>query len=171
MRKLCEWKSVSIVEAECCPDHIHMLLEMPPKMSVSAFAGYLKGKSGLMIYEQLDELKFKYRREFWRRGYSVDTMGTNKAKIAEYIRRQLAEDKLGDQLSIPYAGSPFYGPSATEMQMSERTCASRARLVRKPYRRTRGTIGYAGGAPFGGGEGRGGRARNRHSAGIFKAVL
>ena len=120
MRKLCEWKSVSIVEAECCPDHIHMLLEMPPKMSVSAFAGYLKGKSGLMIYEQLDELKFKYRREFWRRGYSVDTMGTNKAKIAEYIRRQLTEDKLGDQLSIPYAGSPFYGPSATEMQASDR---------------------------------------------------
>ena len=97
-----------------------MLLEMPPKMSVSAFAGYLKGKSGLMIYEQLDELKFKYRREFWRRGYSVDTMGTNKAKIAEYIRRQLTEDKLGDQLSIPYAGSPFYGPSATEMQASDR---------------------------------------------------
>ena len=172
LRKLCEWKSVSIVEAECCPDHIHMLLEMPPKMSVSAFAGYLKDKSSQMIYKLFGELKFKYRnREFWCRGYYVDTVGKNKAKMAEYIRDQLAEDKTEDQLSISYAGSPFYGPSATEMQMSERTCASRARLVRKPYRRTRGTTGYAGGAPFGGGEGRGGRARNRYSAGIFKAVL
>ena len=110
LRKLCEWKGVNIVEAECCPDHIHMLLEIPPKMSVSAFVGYLKGKSSLMIYEQFGDLKFKYRnREFWCRGYYVDTVGKNKAKIAEYIRHQLAEDKLGEHLSIPYAGSPFTG--------------------------------------------------------------
>lgn len=103
-------KKSAIVEAECCPDHIHMLLEIPPKMSVSAFVGYLKGKSSLMIYEQFGELKFKYRnREFWCRGYYVDTVGKNKAKIAEYIRHQLAEDKLGEQLSIPYTGSPFTG--------------------------------------------------------------
>ena len=87
-----------------------MLLEIPPKISVSSFVGYLKGKSSLMIYEQFGELKFKYRnREFWCRGYYVDTVGKNKAKIAEYIKSQLKEDKLGEQLSIPYAGSPFTG--------------------------------------------------------------
>ena len=110
LRKLCEWKGVNIREAECCPDHIHMLLEIPPKMSVSSFMGYLKGKSSLMIYEQFGDLKFKYRnREFWCRGYYVDTVGKNTAKIQEYIRKQLEEDKLGDQLSLPYHGSPFTG--------------------------------------------------------------
>ena len=110
LRKLCEWKGVNILEAECCPDHIHMLLEIPPKMSVSSFMGYLKGKSSLMPYEQFGDLKFKYRnREFWCRGYSVDTVGKNKQKIQEYMRKQLDEDKLGTQLSIPYSGSPFTG--------------------------------------------------------------
>ena len=110
LRKLCEWKGVRICEAECCPDHIHMLLEIPPKMSVSSFMGYLKGKSSLMIYEQFGDLKFKYRnREFWCRGYDVDTVGKNKTKIQEYIRHQLEEDKLGVQLSLPYPGSPFTG--------------------------------------------------------------
>ena len=108
--KLCEWKGVNIIEAECCPDHIHMLLEIPPKMSVSGFMGYLKGKSSLMIYEQFGDLKFRYRnREFWCRGYYVDTVGKNATKIREYIRKQLDEDKLGTQLSLPYAGSPFTG--------------------------------------------------------------
>ena len=110
LRKLCEWKGVNILESECCPDHIHMLLEIPPKMSVSSFMGYLKGKSSLMLYEQFGDLKFKYRnREFWCRGYSVDTVGKNKQKIQEYMRKQLDEDKLGTQLSIPYSGSPFTG--------------------------------------------------------------
>ena len=110
LRKLCEWKGVNILEAECCPDHIHMLLEIPLKMSVSSFMGYLKDKSSLMLYEQFGDLKFKYRnREFWCRGYSVDTVGKNKQKIQEYIRKQLDEDKLGTQLSIPYSGSPFTG--------------------------------------------------------------
>ena len=82
-----------------------------------------KGKSSLMIYEQFGELKFKYRnREFWCRGYYVDTVGKNKAKIAEYIRHQLAEDKLGEQLRTPYAGSQYRLP-VTEMQMSDRSCA------------------------------------------------
>ena len=108
LRKSCEWKGVNILEAECCPDHIHMLLEIP--MSVSSFMGYLKGKSSLMLYEQFGDLKFKYRnREFWCRGYSVDTVGKNKQKIQEYMRKQLDEDKLGIQLSIPYSGSPFTG--------------------------------------------------------------
>ena len=110
LRKLCEWKGVNILEAECCPDHIHMLLEIPPKMSVSSFMGYLKCKSSLMLYEQFGDLKFKYHnREFWCRGYSVDTVGKNKQKIQEYIQKQLDEDKLGTQLSIPYSGSPFTG--------------------------------------------------------------
>ncbi|EAS9096280.1 IS200/IS605 family transposase, partial [Salmonella enterica subsp. enterica serovar Infantis] len=105
LRKLCEWKNVRILEAECCADHIHMLLEIPPKRSVSSFMGYLKGKSSLMLYEQFGDLKFKYRnREFWCRGYYVDTVGKNTAKIQEYIKHQLEEDKMGEQLSIPYPG-------------------------------------------------------------------
>ena len=86
LRELCKWKGVNIVEAEVCKDHIHMLLEIPPKMSVSAFVGYLKGKSSLMIYERWENLKFKYRnREFWCKGYYVDTVGKNTTKIKEYI--------------------------------------------------------------------------------------
>ena len=110
LRKLCEWKDVKILEAECCPDHIHMLLEIPPKISVSSFMGYLKGKISLMLYEQFGDLKFKYRsREFWCRGFYVDTVGKNTAKIQDYIKKQLDRDKLGDQLSFPYPGSPFTG--------------------------------------------------------------
>lgn len=110
LRKLCEWKGVTILEAEACPDHIHMLLEIPPKCNVASVMGDLKGKSGLMIYDQFGELKYKYRnREFRCRGYYVDTAGKNARKIQEYIQRQLEEDKLGDQLSLPYKGSPFTG--------------------------------------------------------------
>ena len=110
LRQLCEQKGIEIIEAEACPDHIHMLLEIPPKISVSSFMGYLKGKSSLMLYEQFGALKFKYRnREFWCRGYYVDTVGKNKTKIQEYIKHQLDTDKLGDQLSLPYPGSPFTG--------------------------------------------------------------
>ena len=108
LRELCKWKGVNIVEAEICKDHIHMLLEIPPKMSVSSFVGYLKGKSSLMIYERWGNLKFKYRnREFWCKGYYVDTVGKNTTAIKEYIANQLAEDKLGEQLRIDYSESPF----------------------------------------------------------------
>ena len=87
-----------------------MLIEIPPKMSVSSFMGYLKGKSSLMIYEKWGNMKYKYRnREFWCRGYYVDTVGKNKAKIAEYIRHQLEEDKMGEQLALPFPGNPFTG--------------------------------------------------------------
>lgn len=110
LRKLCEWKCVVIIEAEVCPDHIHMLLEIPPKMSVSGVVGYIKGKSSLMIYEKFGNLKFKYRnRSFWCRGYYVDTTGKNTAKIKEYIKHQLDEDKMGDQLKIPFKDDPFTG--------------------------------------------------------------
>ena len=98
---LCKRKTVKIVEAEVCPDHIHMLLEIPPKIAVSSFVGYLKGKSSLMIYEQFPNLKYKYRnREFWCRGYYVDTVGKNAKKIEEYIRNQLEEDRMGEQLTM-----------------------------------------------------------------------
>ena len=109
LRQLCEWKGVKIVEAEVCPDHIHMLLEIPAKISVSSFMGYLKGKSSTMLYEQFGELKYKYRnREFCCKGYYVDTVGKNESRIAEYIANQLKEDELGDQLQIP-GMSPFKG--------------------------------------------------------------
>ena len=107
LRTLFEWKGVNIIEAEVCPNHVHMLLEIPPKMKVSAFIGYLKGKSATMIYEQFGELKYKYRnREFWCKGYYIDTTGKNTTRIAEYIKHQLDEDQLGEQLSMPEVG-PF----------------------------------------------------------------
>ena len=102
LRMLCEWKSVRIIEAEVYPDHIHMLVEIPPKVAVSSFMGYLKGKSSLMIYEQFPELKYKYKnREFWCRGYYVDTAGKNAKKIQEYIQQQYEKDKAGEQLTRP----------------------------------------------------------------------
>ena len=108
LRQLCEWKGINILEAEMCPDHVHMLLEIPPKYSVSTVMGYLKGKSSTMIYEQFGELKYKYRnREFWCKGYYVDTVGKNESRIAEYIKHQLDEDKLGGQLSFGDASSPY----------------------------------------------------------------
>ena len=107
LRQLCEWKGVKIIEAEACPDHIHLFVEIPPKYSISGFMGYLKGKSAAMMYEQFGELKYKYRsREFWCKGYYVDTVGKNESRIAEYVRNQLKEDELSDQLVIPEA-NPF----------------------------------------------------------------
>jgi len=110
LRKLCEFKGITIIEAEVCPDHVHMLVEIPPKMSVSGFVGFLKGKSRLMIYEKWGNMKFKYRnRQFWCRGYYVDTVGKNKAKIAQYIRDQLKEDEEVTQLNIEFPDDPLNG--------------------------------------------------------------
>ncbi|WP_428063119.1 IS200/IS605 family transposase [Candidatus Avelusimicrobium fimicolum] len=96
LRKLCEWKGVEIVAAEVCPDHIHMLLSIPPKYSVGSVMGYIKGKRSLLIYERWKNMQYKYKnREFWCWGYYVDTVGKNKVKIAEYIKNQLREDKFG----------------------------------------------------------------------------
>ena len=101
LRELCRWKDINILEAEICPDHIHMLIEIPPKMSVSSFMGYIKGKSSLMIYEKWGNMKYKYRnRQFWCRGYYVDTVGKNTKKIQEYIQNQLNQDKETDQLLL-----------------------------------------------------------------------
>ncbi|SFI94675.1 Transposase IS200 like [Ruminococcaceae bacterium D5] len=94
-------KKIKIMEAEICPDHIHMLIEIPPKVAVSSFMGYLKGKSSRMIHERFPELRYQYRnREFWCRGYYVDTAGKNAKKISEYIKHQLEEDQAGERLTM-----------------------------------------------------------------------
>ncbi len=108
LRSLCEWKEVEIIEAEVCPDHVHMLVSIPPKISVAGFMGYLKGKSSILIYQKYANLKFKYRnREFWCRGYYVDTVGKNKKTIQEYIANQLKEDKEMEQMTIFEVVDPF----------------------------------------------------------------
>mgnify|MGYP000524429263 FL=1 len=108
LRQLCQWKGIGILEAEVCPDHIHMLLMIPPKFSVSSVMGYLKGKSSLMIYDQWGNIKYKYRnREFWCRGYYVDTTGKNTQKIQQYIREQLTRDAETSQLTLDL--DPFTG--------------------------------------------------------------
>ena len=110
LRKLCEAKGVEIIEAEACPDHIHMLVAIPPHLSVAQFMGYLKGKSSLMIFDRHANLKYKYgNRHFWCRGYYVDTVGRNEKKIAEYVRNQLQEDIVADQLSLKEYIDPFTG--------------------------------------------------------------
>ena len=110
LRKLCEQKGVEIVEAQACPDHIHMLVEIPPSLSVSQFVGFLKGKSALMIFDRHANLKYKYgNRHFWCRGYYVDTVGRNEGAIKEYIKNQLQEDIIADQISLKEYIDPFTG--------------------------------------------------------------
>ena len=110
LRKLCEQKGVEIIEANLCPDHIHMLISIPPKYSVAQVVGYLKGKSSLMIFDRHANLKYKYgNRHFWCRGYYVDTVGRNKKAIAEYIKNQLQEDIADDQISMKEYIDPFTG--------------------------------------------------------------
>ena len=110
LRELCERKGIEIIEAECCKDHIHMLVRIPPKYSVSEIVGYLKGKSSLMIFDRFANLKYKYgNRHFWCRGYYVDTVGKNAKKIEEYIKNQLQEDIAADQISIKEYMDPFTG--------------------------------------------------------------
>ena len=110
LRKLCEAKGVEIIEAELCPDHIHMLVSIPPSISVSAFVGYLKGKSALMIFDKHANMKYRYgNRHFWCRGYYVDTVGRNKKAIENYIRNQLQEDIANDQISMKEFIDPFTG--------------------------------------------------------------
>ena len=114
LRKLCDQKGIEIIEAELCPDHVHMLVSIPPKYSVAQIRGYLKGKSSLMIFDRHANLKYKYgSRHFWCRGYYVDTVGRNKKAIEEYIRNQLQEDIAADQISLkeyvdPFTGEPEY---------------------------------------------------------------
>jgi len=115
IRKLCEYKGVEIIEAEACKDHIHMLVSLPPKYSVSQFMGYLKGKSSLMIFEKYANLKYKYgNRHFWCRGYYVSTVGKNRKAIEQYIRNQIQEDYADDQMSIKEYVDPFTGEPVKE---------------------------------------------------------
>ena len=108
LRELLTRKGIKIIEAELCPDHVHMLIEIPPKYSVSEIIGYLKGKSSLIIFDRHASLKYKYgNRNFWCRGYFVDTAGKNAKKIQEYIRNQLKEDYTSDQISIKEYVDPF----------------------------------------------------------------
>ena len=110
IRRLCEEKKVELIEAEACPDHIHMLVSIPPYISVSQFMGYIKSKSALMIFDRHANLKYKYgNRNFWARGYYVDTVGKNEKMIKEYIRNQLQEDYISDQISIEEYIDPFTG--------------------------------------------------------------
>ena len=110
LRQLCQWKGVEIIEGEVCPDHIHMLVSIPPKMSVSGFMGYLKGKSSLLIFQKFGNMKFAYRnREFWCKGYYVDTVGKNTKAIKEYIADQLKRDQESDQLAMFDPRDPFMG--------------------------------------------------------------
>ena len=110
LRELCSWKDVNIITAEVCADHVHMFVEIPPKISISSFMGFLKGKSSVMIYQRWGNMKFKYRnRSFWCRGYYVDTVGKNEKAIRNYIDNQLKEDQMMEQLTIdkidPFMGS------------------------------------------------------------------
>ena len=109
-KELCKRKGIEIIAGECCPDHVHMLISIPPKYSVSEVMGYLKGKSSLMIFERHANLKYKYgNRHFWCRGYYVDTVGKNAKKIEEYVRNQLKEDLEYDQMSLKEYIDPFTG--------------------------------------------------------------
>ena len=110
LRMLCDRKGIEIIEAELCKDQIHMLVQIPPKYSVSDIVGYLKGKSSLMIFDRYANMKYKYgNRHFWCRGYFVDTVGKNEKKIAEYVRNQLQEDIVNDQVSMVEYIDPFTG--------------------------------------------------------------
>jgi len=121
LRTLCERKGVEIIEATACKDHIHMLVSIPPKISVSAFVGYLKGKSSLMIFDRHANLKYRYgNRKFWCTGYYVDTVGRNKKVIEEYIRNQLQDDVVAEQLSMMEYIGPF---TREEIQKKKRKYA------------------------------------------------
>ena len=110
IRKLCEEKKVEIIEAQACPDHIHMLVSIPPYLSVAQFVGFLKSKSALMVFDRHANLKYKYgRRNFWARGYFVHTVGRNEKAIKEYIKNQLEEDYMADQISLKEYTDPFTG--------------------------------------------------------------
>jgi putative transposase len=108
LRRLCEYKGIEILEANACPDHIHMLVSIPPKYSVSQIIGYLKGKSSLMIFDKFASMKYKYgNRHFWCKGYYASTVGRNEKKIKEYIQNQLQEDIANEQLTMKEYIDPF----------------------------------------------------------------
>lgn len=110
IRDLYKWKGVEIIEGHMMPDQVHLLLNIPPKMSVSSFMGYLKGKSAMMIFEKHANLKYKFgNRNFWATGYYVSTVGINTATVQKYIREQEKQDQIEDSLSRKEYEVPFKG--------------------------------------------------------------
>ena len=110
LKDLCKWKGVEIIAGRAMVDHIHLLVSIPPKYSVSSFMGYLKGKSALMIFDRHANLKYKYgNRHFWSRGYYVSTVGLNEATIAKYVREQEKHDQMMDRITTKEAADPFRG--------------------------------------------------------------
>ena len=110
LKELCRYKGVEIIEGHMMPDHVHLLVSIPPKMSVSSFMGYLKGKSALRIFDKHANLKYKYgNRTFWCRGFYVSTVGNNKSAVYNYVENQLKEDMLSDQITIKEYKDPFKG--------------------------------------------------------------
>ena len=110
IRDLCKWKGVEIIEGHVCIDHVHLLVSIPPKMAVSNFMGYLKGKSAMMMFDRHANLKYKYgNRNFWSRGYYVSTVGLNEATIAKYVREQEKHDQMMDKITTKEAEDPFRG--------------------------------------------------------------
>jgi putative transposase len=108
--EICRRQGIEIINANACKDHIHILVAIPPKMSVSKFMGILKGKSSLIIFDKFANLKYRYgNRHFWSRGYYVDTVGRNKTAISKYIQNQIEEDKLNEQISMKEYIDPFTG--------------------------------------------------------------
>ena len=110
IKELCKWKGVEIIEGEVCPDHVHILVSIPPKISISVFMGYLKGKSAMMIFDRHSNLKYKFgNRHFWAEGYYVSTVGLNEKTIAKYIREQEKQDQIMDKMTIKELENPFKG--------------------------------------------------------------
>ena len=108
IKDLCKWKGIEIIEGKAMPDHIHILVKIPPKMSISNFMGYLKGKSAMMIFARHGNLKYKFgNNNFWSTGYYVSTVGLNEATIAKYIREQDTYDKMMDKISTKELNDPF----------------------------------------------------------------
>lgn len=112
IKDLCKWKGIEIIEGHMMPDHIHLLLSIPPKYSVSQIMGYLKGKSAMMIFDRHSNLKYKFgNRHFWAEGYYVSTVGLNEATIAKYIREQDKHDQMMDRITTKELENPFKGPA------------------------------------------------------------
>ncbi len=127
IRDLCKWKGVEIIEGHLMPDHVHLLLEIPPRMSVSSFMGYLKGKSSLMIFENHSNLKYKFgNRNFWATGYYVSTVGLNEATIKKYIQEQENEDKISDSLTKKEFVNPFKSSQCTGLEQIQASIHMRA---------------------------------------------
>ena len=121
LRKLCEYKGVEIIEGHLMSDHVHMLVMIPPKLSVSSFMGYLKGKSALMIFDRHANLKYKYgNRHFWSEGYYVSTVGLNDQTVAKYIREQEGHDIAMDKLSVKEYQNPFEDKEMKKEKKKER---------------------------------------------------